>query len=184
VLWATREAPIVQLGGFHTGEWATRLAPKNGHLYAWLMNNLYFTNFQGAQAGHSEYGFRFTTRPGDIDGGEVRRWGEAFAVRPLARLAPIQPGTYQWLDVQPETVAVQLLKPALDAPGAAVLRLKETAGAPTAATITWQGPDSVDLFQTDFLETAPPLPLAGDGHVFRLPLAAHALATVRIVPRH
>jgi hypothetical protein len=183
VLWATREAPIVQLGGFHTGEWATRLDPKNGHLYAWLMNNLYFTNFQGAQAGHSAYQFRFTTRPGGLDGGEVRRWGEAFAVRPLARLAPIAPGTYQWLDVQPETVAVQLLKPALDAPGAAVLRLKETAGAPAEATIRWLGPGAVALSRTDFLETAPPQPLPGDGHVFRLPLAAHALATVQIVPQ-
>jgi hypothetical protein len=64
-----------------------------------------------------------------------------------------------------------------------VLRLKETAGAPAEATIRWLGPGAVALSRTDFLETAPPQPLPGDGHVFRLPLAAHALATVQIVPQ-
>jgi hypothetical protein len=51
------------------------------------------------------------------------------------------------------------------------------------ATITWRGPGEVDLFPTDFLETARGAPLAREGAAFHLPLQPHQLATVLIAPR-
>jgi alpha-mannosidase len=183
VLWATREAPLIQVGGFHTGEWARRLHAPRGHICAWLMNNLYFTNFKAAQGGRSSFHFRFTTQAGGLAGGEARRWGDAFATPPVARLAPVAPGSYRWLDIAPATVVTQILKPARAEDGAIILRLKETSGAPVTAAITWRGPGEVDLFPTNFLETARGAPLARVGAAFHLPLQPHQLATVLIAPR-
>jgi hypothetical protein len=70
VLWATADAPLVQLGGFHTGEWARSLAVRDGSVNSWLMNNLHFTNFQARQDGTGTYRYRFApggaVRPADV----------------------------------------------------------------------------------------------------------------------
>jgi hypothetical protein len=80
-------------------------------------------------------------------------------------------------------VLAQVLTPSVAAPPGVLLRLKETAGQTGRATITWLGPGAVDLVQTDLLESAPDRPLPGDGRVYRMDLAAHQLATLRLVPR-
>lgn len=60
VLWGTVDAPLVQLGGFHTGKWARTLDAPVGHINSWVMNNLHFTNFQARQefTGTLHYRFR------------------------------------------------------------------------------------------------------------------------------
>ena len=64
-----------------------------------------------------------------------------------------------------------------------VLRLKETTGQATVATITVLRRGGVNGFQTDFLEGDRGAPLEPAGASFRLTLAPYQLATVRIVPR-
>jgi alpha-mannosidase len=181
ILWAAREAPLVQLGGYHTGKWSERLEAERGHLNSWLMNNLYFTNFKPAQGGHSRFQYRFTTQAGGLDGSEVRPFGEAFGVPPMGRLAPVETGAYQWLEIAPGNVQAQLLTPSRQHPRAAVLRLKETAGRATEATIRWLGEAPATLYKVDLLETQPGVPLAHGHELFMLPLAAHELATVLVV---
>jgi hypothetical protein len=179
VLWATRECPMLQLGGFHTGEWSTRLQARSGHIYSWLMNNLYFTNFKAAQSGQMVFHYRFTTQEGATTRADARAWGEAFAMPMHARLAPVQPGTYRWLDVQPETVSVQVLKSAFDGEGTAI-RLKETAGEATTVTLTWHGTAPIKLSHLDLLELQPGEPVEGHANSFRFSLGAHELATLRL----
>jgi alpha-mannosidase len=183
VLWATREAPLVQLSEIQTGKWLRELKPERGHLYAWLMNNLYFTNFKAAQGGQIRFNFRLTTRSGGLNGAEVRRWGEQYGNPSLARIAPLQPGTYEWLRVEPGNVIVQTLKPSLNHPGEFVLRLKETAGKLTDTIITWRHTNDVRMFQVDLLETGQETELASDEQRFNLKLLPHQLATVRISVR-
>ncbi|HEX8217800.1 MAG TPA: hypothetical protein VF914_01160 [Chloroflexia bacterium] len=181
VLWATRECPMLQLGGFHTGEWATRLDAPQGHIYSWLMNNLYFTNFKAAQSGQATFSYRFTTSPGAATPEAARAWGEAFALPMPARLAPLRPGTYRWLDVEPDTVSVQVLKQASeDAPEATIIRLKETAGKATPVTLTWHGASPARLSRIDLLETQAGVPIEGDGRTFTLSMGAHKLDTLRL----
>jgi hypothetical protein len=61
ILWGSRDAPLVQLGGFHTGLWARHLDARRGHVNSWLMNNLHFTNFQARQ--EVTRSFRYRLRP-------------------------------------------------------------------------------------------------------------------------
>ena len=63
ILWGTVDAPLVQLGGFHTGEWARTLKAPAGHLNSWVMNNLHFTNFQARQEFTGTLHYRFRPAP-------------------------------------------------------------------------------------------------------------------------
>ncbi|MDX1991879.1 MAG: hypothetical protein SF029_05795 [bacterium] len=186
VLWATREAPLIQIGGCHTGRWRRTLGEVPGHLNAWLMNNLYFTNFKAAQGGRMQVSFRLTTQDGAVNPAQVRAFGEAFANPPLARVAQVQPGSYQWLTIEPDTVQAQILKPAADSAstGDFILRLKECAGQPTLARITWHGVRPVQFRHTDLLETASGDMLPQDGvphgvDTFLLAMQPHELVTLR-----
>lgn len=182
VLWATREAPLVQLGGFHTGEWARQLQPASGHVHAWLMNNLYFTNFKAAQGGELDFSFRLTTTGGDLDASAVRRWGDAFAARPVAMPAPVAIGEFQWLDVAPDTVIAQIVTPTSDGDDL-VLRLRETAGQSTTATISWHADGSIDMSQVDLFGEPLDRAVDGDGRTFHQPLRPHELTSVSIQRR-
>jgi hypothetical protein len=144
------------------------------------MNNLYFTNFKAAQGGQMRFSFRFTTQVGSAQPQDVRGWGETFANPPLARLSPVQVGSYEWLDITPATVTVQALTPSHRDGGSVILRLKECAGQPSEAAITWKGAGAVQMARTTYLESGDETPLSGDGRTFSLKLNAHELATVRI----
>jgi alpha-mannosidase len=84
VLWASADAPLVQLGGFHTGEWARSLEVRDGSINSWLMNNLHFTNFQARQDGTGTYRYRFAPR-GAVAPADVRLFGRALREPLLAR---------------------------------------------------------------------------------------------------
>ncbi|MFD5214022.1 hypothetical protein [Microbacterium sp. NPDC058345] len=74
VLWGSFDAPLVQLGGFHTGAWARELEAGAGHVHSWLANNLHFTNFQARQEITRRFRYRF--RPvAAVSPAEVRRFG-------------------------------------------------------------------------------------------------------------
>ncbi|MGN6204804.1 hypothetical protein [Humibacter sp.] len=85
VLWGSVDAPLVQLGGFHTGEWARTLDAPVGHVNSWVMNNLHFTNFQARQefTGTLHYRFRLAA-PEDLRE-QVRRFGADLALPLQAR---------------------------------------------------------------------------------------------------
>ena len=178
VLWATRQAPLVQLGEIRTGRWDPEYVPTRGHLYAWLMNNLYFTNFKAAQSGRMAFDFRLGTADGPISARAVREWGDSFAFPLIALTTGAAVGEYRWLDVEPRNVQVQVLKPPTGDDGYVTLRLKETAGEATTVTVTWLGQSAVELTRIDLLEAGAGEPVQGDGKTFSLPVGAHALVTL------
>lgn len=90
VLWGTSDAPLVQIGGFHTGKWARRLDATTGHINSWLMNNLHFTNFQARQEVTRR--FRYRIRPvASVDAAAVRRFGRDLLEPLQARHMPAVP---------------------------------------------------------------------------------------------
>ena len=51
IVLAPHDAPVIQVGDIHTGKWAKRLQVESGHIYSWLMNNMWYTNFPAYQEG-------------------------------------------------------------------------------------------------------------------------------------
>ena len=69
------DAPVAQVGGIHTGKWQKRLAVGNGHVYSWIMNNMWFTNFPAFQEGVVTLAYALTSQAGAFD----RAAAQAFA---------------------------------------------------------------------------------------------------------
>jgi len=138
VLWGSFDAPLVQLGGFHTGEWARSFTPANGHINSWLMNNLHFTNFQARQEGTHRYRYRFVPAASPLTHAQVRRAGRDL-------LEPLQARHYRGpvfegpsgLHVESDGDLLAEVRPAGD--GRIRVRLRNIGGDPADATVSFPG---------------------------------------------
>ncbi len=89
VAWATRQAPLIQLGNIHLpyAPFARTIADHiatNNTLYSWALNNIWDTNFPAQQGG--ELRFDYTIAVGDGDGDALGRDTGASAAQPLVGL--------------------------------------------------------------------------------------------------
>jgi hypothetical protein len=139
VLWGSFDAPLVQLGGFHTGRWARHLDVHGGHVNSWLMNNLHFTNFQARQDGTGRYRYRFAPVDRPITRAEVRRYGRDLLEPVQARqyVGPARLGP-SGLRVTPADRLLAEVRP-VDG-GAVRVRLRNPDPVPVSAVVGWDGP--------------------------------------------
>ncbi|SEE13165.1 hypothetical protein [Ruania alba] len=128
VLWSSYDAPLVQLGDFHTGTWARTLEPRTGHINSWLMNNLHFTNFQARQEGTRTYRYRFLPIEQPPAAAQVATFGRDAGV-PLQARATRIPVPWQGtsgLSVTSDGDVLTELRPVSE--DQVRVRLRETAG--------------------------------------------------------
>lgn len=126
VLWASWDAPLVQLGGFQTGRWARTLDARAGHLNSWIANNLHFTNFRRQQHGVDTYRYRLVPTDAPVDPAAVRLLGDDvlfdLTARQYAGPLPAD-GAASLVVSRPDDVLVDLRPVAADGCGA-----RDTAG--------------------------------------------------------
>ncbi len=134
ILWGTFDAPLVQVGGFHTGRWARTLDVGGGHVNSWLMNNLHFTNFQASQDGTRRYRYRFAPTPTPPTRERVRVFGRALMEPLQARhwTGPARTGG-TGLRVEPVETVFAEVRPVGD--GAVRVRLRNISGDPVSTTV-------------------------------------------------
>lgn len=139
VLWGSYDAPLVQLGGFHTGEWARTLIASRGHVNSWLMNNLHFTNFQASQEGTRTYRYRFQARAEPVPREAVRGYGRNLLEPLQARQydGPVRVEGATGLRVEPAERVLAEVRPVGD--GAVRVRLRNITAEPVTVTVTWDG---------------------------------------------
>lgn len=161
VLWGAVDAPLVQLGGLHTGEWARTLRAPTGYVSSWLMNNLHFTNFQARQEGTRTYRYRFAAVDGPVTRERVRVFGRDLAEPLQARAydGPVTADGGLGLRVTPAERVLAEVRPMPD--GSVRVRLRNVGADPVAAEVGWDGPGRV----------------AGGG---RVPLGPHGVGDVRL----
>jgi hypothetical protein len=70
-------APLVQVGAINSGKWQARLAAANGHIYSWIMNNIWGTNFPGHQEGTVELAWSLTSHAGRFSEATARQFAAA-----------------------------------------------------------------------------------------------------------
>ena len=75
VVLAPHHAPLIQVGEINTGKWQKRLEVTRAHLYSWVMNNMWFTNFPAYQEGVVTLAWSLTSHGGGFD----RKRAERFA---------------------------------------------------------------------------------------------------------
>jgi hypothetical protein len=140
VLWGSFDAPLVQVGGFHTGRWAPTLTTLGGQVNSWLMNNLHFTNFQASQDGTRRYRYRFAGTDSAVTREQVRVYGrdllEPLQARQYSGAVAVGGGT--GLRVEPADRLLAEVRPV--GGGKVRVRLRNIGADPVDATVSWDGP--------------------------------------------
>jgi hypothetical protein len=137
VLWGSIDAPLVQLGGLHTGEWVRTLRADSGQINSWLMNNLHFTNFQARQEGTGTYRYRFVPKPNGVTREDVRVFGRNLREPLHARqyAGPLRLRGSSGLRIEPADAVLAELRPVA---GSGVrLRLRNITARPVQASVRW-----------------------------------------------
>jgi hypothetical protein len=62
ITWATPDAPLVCFQDVNKGKWQNKLDFTNGHLFAYVMNNYWHTNYLAGQGGKHTFRFSLTSR--------------------------------------------------------------------------------------------------------------------------
>jgi hypothetical protein len=61
IVFVSPEIPLVQLGGINLGEFSRVADPGTSHLYSWVMNNYWTTNFLASEEGELKWSYQLTT---------------------------------------------------------------------------------------------------------------------------
>lgn len=142
IILGSEQAPLVQLGDFNLGKWMPVTLVGKPHVYSWVMNNYWFTNFRTEQEGEFKWHYYLTSTP-DLSTAVATRFGWGSRVPFVSRVLPPAKGKAAArtgaLSSEPSIIpviafpATNLLvvgcRPAADLKGV-VLHLREIAGQP------------------------------------------------------
>ncbi len=184
VTWAPIEAPLVSLGGMYH-EWIKEIPRDKGWLFSYIMNNLWLCNFKAGQGGNLTFRYALTSNKGPLDRVAATRFGaQVSSPLPCTLLTGRSNGKLpeaqaSFCTTQPDNVVIQTLKRAEDGRGI-IVRLREVAGKPTAARVTFPLLGSVSARLTDLVERDGK-PLVSRNGLVEVNVPANGWATVRIM---
>ncbi len=61
IVFASKDIPLVHFGDINIGRYYYRLKPKTNHIYSWVLNNYWVTNFKGSQEGELKWTYDLTS---------------------------------------------------------------------------------------------------------------------------
>jgi hypothetical protein len=143
ICWSTPDAPLVTAHDINRGKWQTEYLPANGHLYGYVMNNYWFTNYLAGQRGEFAFRFAITSRPKADNAASARfGWGVASPMQAVTAGANPDgslPGdSAGLLTIREPNVLLVGMKRA-DSGAGLVLRLWEVSGRATTAHVQLPG---------------------------------------------
>ncbi len=184
ITWATPDAPLVCFQDIYRGKWLTELPMLSGHLYSYVMNNYWHTNYLAGQGGDFTFRYAITSRP-KSDRVASARFGWA-ASNPLLGVAvkanprgPLPESPTSLISVDEPNVIVTGAKRA-DEGGDLIVRLWELTGKATTAHLRLDRHIPAAKAQACNLVEEPQSPLDIHDGVIAVPIRASGLATVRI----
>ncbi|MBU1011178.1 MAG: hypothetical protein KKD74_13665 [Bacteroidetes bacterium] len=141
IIFTSNEVPLVQFGDINTGHYYYRLKPKSNHIFSWVLNNYWVTNFKASQEGELRWTYSLTSAADCSDVAATRfGWGEAMPM--LARILMPASGTDEprlvdqgFLTVKPDNLLLVQAIPARDGDGV-VLMIRELSGIATSIKVT------------------------------------------------
>ena len=164
IITGSEQAPLVQLGGFNLGKWQRETRVEKPHVYSWIMNNYWFTNFRAEQEGEFKWHYYLTsTRDTSRTFATRFGWGSRvpFATRvflPVKNQVKREALAISTLRIKVPNVLVVEARPARGGKGI-FLHLREVEGQP--ATLTQdnletlpelQGADEVNVLEETLQE--------------------------------
>lgn len=183
VAWTPVDTPLITLCDLTPGKWLEELPITNGTIFAYVMNNYWFTNYKAGQNGWMTYRYSLTSDAA-IDPSAACRFGES-VVAPMRavrlhenRGTPTLPASRSFCRVEPDNVMLTTIKQADDGKGV-IVRLRETGGKATDAKITATLTGLASAARCDLVERSQEaLPIVDGAVTVHVP--ANGLATVRL----
>ena len=183
IAWATPDAPLVCFQDINRGKWLSSLPFNTGHLYAYVMNNYWHTNYKAGQDGDFTFRFAITSGP-KADNITSARFGWGVS-NPLLAVgvegnadAPLSAQAASLLEIAEPNVILVGAKQAQDG-GGLVLRLWELSGQPTTAHLRLKHVPAKKATACNLVEE-PQEPLEIKDDVIAVPIRGSGLATVMI----
>jgi alpha-mannosidase len=179
---------VVSLGGINSNQWDLKwnktYVPSNGHIFSYVMSNIWNCNYALWQGGPTNFAYRVASHRGRCDTSAAARFGWGHAAPLSAGLLDKQTGTlppdqYSAVSIDAPNVIVAALKRAEDGDGW-IVRLYETGQLPvTTAVVNFNfiSPRSASL--TNLVEE-PLGELRLSGSAVKVRMKSNELATIRI----
>ena len=144
IILGSEQAPLVQLGDFNLGKWMPVTQIAKPHVYSWIMNNYWFTNFRTEQEGEFKWHYYLTSTK-DTSTATATRFGWGSRVPLVTRVLPAAkgkaatpagsstpaPNVIPVMAFPAPNLLVVEYRPAADLQGI-VLHLREVAGQPAS----------------------------------------------------
>jgi alpha-mannosidase len=131
IVWGSTEIPLVQLGDINLGKWQEQTKIEKPHIYSWIMNNYWYTNFLAKQEGEFTWRYYLASQK-EQDSAAAARFGWGSAIPLVARILPPghsddqKPG-FVGLKEMPANLLVVCARPLFDGKGL-IMQMRETAG--------------------------------------------------------
>ncbi len=184
IAWATPDAPLVCLQDINRGQWRRENLPiKNGHLYAYAMNNYWHTNYKPGQGGPHVFRFSISSRA-SADNTASARFGWNVSNPLLAVLAennpqaPLPDASASLVEIAEPNVLLIGAKQA-DSGDGLVLRLWEVSGRAVTAHVRLKHLPAQKATACNLVED-PQGSLVVTDNVVQVPVRGSGLATVLI----
>jgi hypothetical protein len=183
VVLSPLDSPLVTLGGPTASTWLRQLSLKRAHVFAYVMNNYWYTNYKASQGGRQVFRFSLTSAAGGFSKRDaVARGWEMYSPAvaqsgggPLKPVLSAPAGSL--VSVEPSGVPLMAFKQAEDDKGY-IFRVCDFAGIGGNLKLTLPQP-ARDTFTCDLVETHA-VKLDSDGKTITAPLKPFAPATVKV----
>jgi alpha-mannosidase len=133
IVFVSDEVPLVQFGDLNIGRYYYRLDPVTNHIYSWVLNNYWVTNFKASQEGELRWTYSITSSD-DTSDRFAMQYGRNNRVSAPARLILPEEGAegilideHSFINLGVPNLLLVNMSPSLDNKGV-VLQLRETDG--------------------------------------------------------
>ncbi|MCG8307652.1 MAG: hypothetical protein MI975_09695 [Cytophagales bacterium] len=133
IVFVSSEIPLVQFGDLNIGRYYYRLNPKTNHIYSWVLNNYWVTNFKASQKGQLQWTYSITSSDDNSDVFATRYgWGERVGFKSRVMLPSIKATdsrliSKSFINLEPENLLLVNTSVSRDNSGI-ILHLREVEG--------------------------------------------------------
>ncbi|HEY2081558.1 MAG TPA: polysaccharide lyase family protein [Verrucomicrobiae bacterium] len=176
------DAPLFTLGDMTASTWPRKITPKRGHVFGYIMNNYWHTNYKAKQGGRLVFQYSLTSSKGSFSKKDavVKGWNmycPAVAARGQGGHKAISSSAAMSLvSVSPAGLPLTTIKEAEDLDGF-IFRYCDFAGIGGTAKLTLPKP-AIEVLRCNLVETDP-LKLTTRGKTITVPVKPFAPTTIK-----
>ncbi|MBQ0127764.1 MAG: hypothetical protein KBS80_07265 [Bacteroidales bacterium] len=153
-LLSSKEIPLMQLGNLLEGTYQYIKKYDKAHIFSWVLNNYWTTNFRATQGGEIHWNYTITSTPDNSDT-KALRFALGDRVQPYGRAIPqgtpdSNPSEYSALSLTSDGMVITSMAPARRK-GYVILQVRETAGTTPTLALSRNG-KAVKFRKSDALE--------------------------------